>query len=107
MCNVHRFMRLGTPIQTSGKQRAQVIFGKNLDTGVTSCFNIIRIINELNRFRNISRIMDCVSCEKCRVWGKLEMLGLGTAIKILLTPEEEFAQIPIKKFLSRQEVCHR
>jgi len=56
------------------------------------------------RFRNISRIMDCVTCEKCRVWGKLEILGLGTAIKILLTPEEEFGKVPLKEFLSRQEV---
>lgn len=36
------------------------------------------------KFHNISRIMDCVGCEKCRVWGKLQTLGLGTAIKILL-----------------------
>ena len=28
--------------------------------------------------------MDCVSCEKCRLWGKLQVLGLGTALKILL-----------------------
>lgn len=56
------------------------------------------------RFRNISRIMDCVSCEKCRVWGKLEILGLGTAIKILLTPEKEMREIPAHHFLSRQEV---
>lgn len=58
----------------------------------------------LPRFRNISRIMDCVSCEKCRVWGKLEILGLGTAIKILLTPEKEMREIPLSHFLSRQEV---
>ncbi len=48
--------------------------------------------------------MDCVSCEKCRVWGKLEILGLGTAIKILLTPEKEMREIPLHHFLSRQEV---
>lgn len=23
-----------------------------------------------NRFKNVSRIMDCVTCEKCRLWGK-------------------------------------
>jgi ERO1-like protein alpha len=34
-------------------------------------------------FRNISKIMDCVGCEKCRLWGKLQFLGLGTAFKIL------------------------
>lgn len=43
----------------------------------------------LHRFRNISRIMDCVGCEKCRMWGKLQTLGIGTALKILLTDEEE------------------
>jgi hypothetical protein len=60
-------------------------------------------IPPLIRFRNISRIMDCVSCEKCRVWGKLEILGLGTAIKILLTPEKEMREAPLAHFLSRQE----
>lgn len=34
-------------------------------------------------FRNISMIMDCVGCEKCRLWGKLQFLGLGTALRIL------------------------
>ncbi|CAI5458097.1 unnamed protein product [Closterium sp. Yama58-4] len=36
-------------------------------------------------FRNISLIMDCVGCERCRLWGKLEMLGLATALKILFS----------------------
>jgi hypothetical protein len=35
-------------------------------------------------FRNISRIMDCVGCEKCKIHGKIQILGLGTALKILL-----------------------
>ena len=34
-------------------------------------------------FRNMSRIMDCVGCEKCRLHGKLQLLGLGTALKVL------------------------
>eukprot|EP00094_Tigriopus_californicus_P009935 TCALIF_09580-PA protein Name:"Similar to Ero1L Ero1-like protein (Drosophila melanogaster)" AED:0.14 eAED:0.14 QI:0/0/0.25/0.75/1/1/4/159/609 len=34
-------------------------------------------------FRNISRVMDCVGCDKCRLWGKLQVTGLGTALKIL------------------------
>ncbi|KAL8505615.1 hypothetical protein ACS0TY_016746 [Phlomoides rotata] len=36
-------------------------------------------------FRNISAVMDCVGCEKCRLWGKLQVLGLGTALKILFS----------------------
>ncbi|KAJ3264964.1 hypothetical protein HDU77_007053 [Chytriomyces hyalinus] len=38
-----------------------------------------------NHFRNISLIMDCVGCEKCRLWGKLQVTGLGTALKILFS----------------------
>jgi len=43
-----------------------------------------------NMFRNVSMIMNCVSCEKCRVWGKLNTLGLGTALKVMsaVSPEE-------------------
>ncbi|KAK7791804.1 hypothetical protein R5R35_005111 [Gryllus longicercus] len=36
-------------------------------------------------FRNISHIMDCVGCEKCKLWGKLQVHGLGTALKILFS----------------------
>ncbi|KAJ8308145.1 hypothetical protein KUTeg_013019 [Tegillarca granosa] len=38
-----------------------------------------------NHFRNVSRIMDCVGCDKCRLWGKLQVQGLGTALKILFS----------------------
>jgi len=44
-----------------------------------------------NRFRTISRIMDCVGCEKCRLWGKLQILGVGTALKILMTEDESIS----------------
>ncbi|XP_027846636.2 ero1-like protein isoform X2 [Aphis gossypii] len=36
-------------------------------------------------FRNVSTIMDCVGCDKCRLWGKLQIQGLGTALKILFS----------------------
>lgn len=39
------------------------------------------------KFLNVSRIMDCVSCEKCRLWGKIQTMGLGTALKILLVDD--------------------
>ena len=46
----------------------------------------------LVKFHNISRIMDCVGCEKCRLWGKVQVLGLGTAIKVVLgRPEDRTA----------------
>lgn len=34
-------------------------------------------------FRNVTRIMDCVSCERCRLWGKIQTTGVGTALKVL------------------------
>lgn len=36
-------------------------------------------------FRNVTRIMDCVGCDKCKLWGKLQTQGLGTALKILFS----------------------
>lgn len=39
-------------------------------------------------FRNVSRIMDCVGCDKCRLWGKLQVSGFGTALKILFALDE-------------------
>ncbi|MBA0720247.1 hypothetical protein Golax_007877 [Gossypium laxum] len=41
------------------------------------------------QFKNISALMDCVGCEKCRLWGKLQVLGLGTALKILFSVNGE------------------
>ncbi|KAG2218403.1 hypothetical protein INT45_011591 [Circinella minor] len=38
-----------------------------------------------DHFRNVSRIMDCVGCEKCRLWGKIQTTGLGTALKVLFS----------------------
>ncbi|EEP76696.1 endoplasmic oxidoreductin 1 [Uncinocarpus reesii 1704] len=36
-----------------------------------------------NRFRNVSRLMDCIGCDKCRLWGKLQTAGYGAALKVL------------------------
>lgn len=38
-------------------------------------------------FHNISMLLDCVACQKCRLHGKLALRGLGTTLKILLLPE--------------------
>lgn len=34
-------------------------------------------------FQNITSIMDCVGCEKCKLWGKLQLMGIATSLKIL------------------------
>eukprot|EP00760_Papus_ankaliazontas_P005183 PhM_4_TR12437/c0_g2_i1/m.30365/K10950/ERO1L; ERO1-like protein alpha len=37
------------------------------------------------KMANITRLMDCLTCEKCRLWGKVQTLGLGTALRIVMT----------------------
>jgi ERO1-like protein alpha len=39
----------------------------------------------VQHFRNVSLILDCVTCEKCKLWGKLQVLGVGTALKVLMS----------------------
>lgn len=52
-----------------------------------------------DNFRNVSLILDCIECEKCKLYSKLQVLGVGTALKVLFEPE------PIsKEFLQRNEV---
>jgi len=38
------------------------------------------------KFYKISLIMDCMGCDRCRVWGKLQVTGIGVALKILFNP---------------------
>ncbi|XP_026233633.1 ERO1-like protein alpha [Anabas testudineus] len=60
-------------------------------------------------FLNISKIMDCVDCFKCRLWGKLQTQGLGTVLKILFS-ERQIEALPMSSNqrpsfqLSRQEI---
>lgn len=35
-------------------------------------------------FHNITRVMDCVGCEKCKMHGKLNILGIASAMKVSL-----------------------
>ncbi|XP_068237084.1 ero1-like protein [Palaemon carinicauda] len=63
-------------------------FPNHFDEGAmfTGGFQAAKLKEEFRQhFRNISRIMDCVGCDKCRLWGKLQITGLGTALKILFS----------------------
>ncbi|KAK2595653.1 endoplasmic oxidoreductin-1 [Conoideocrella luteorostrata] len=50
-----------------------------------------------NRFRNVSRLMDCVGCDKCRLWGKIQTNGYGTALKVLFEFDNNSEDIPALK----------
>lgn len=42
-----------------------------------------------DHFRNVTRIMDCVGCDKCRLWGKVQTMGVATALKVLFELDEK------------------
>lgn len=48
--------------------------------------------------------MDCVGCDKCRLWGKLQITGLGTALKLLFSYEQSTSTAINEPILSRGEV---
>ncbi|KAK6132515.1 hypothetical protein DH2020_033724 [Rehmannia glutinosa] len=64
------------------------------------------------QFKNISALMDCVGCEKCRLWGKLQVLGLGTALKILFSVDgknhpNESLQLQRNEVIALVNLLHR
>ena len=42
-------------------------------------------------FHNITKLLDCVGCEKCKLHGKLQILGLATSLKILFSLQQQEA----------------
>ncbi|SCU93950.1 LAMI_0E16160g1_1 [Lachancea mirantina] len=41
------------------------------------------------RFKNVTKIMDCVHCDRCRLWGKVQTTGYATSLKILFEFDSE------------------
>lgn len=57
-----------------------------------------RLVKE--KFMNVSSLFNCVRCQSCKLHGKLELLGIGTALKILFIPESHLDIVQ----LSREEI---
>ena len=54
----------------------------------------MELLSEIQyKFYNISRVMDCISCDKCRLNGKVQIRGLATALKVLFLPDSKKTQI--------------
>uniref|UniRef100_A0A0G4GP76 Cytochrome b5 heme-binding domain-containing protein n=1 Tax=Chromera velia CCMP2878 TaxID=1169474 RepID=A0A0G4GP76_9ALVE len=39
-------------------------------------------------FHTVSKLFNCVKCERCRLHGKVQLMGIGAALKILLLPDD-------------------
>ena len=57
-----------------------------------------RLLGEIkDKFFNISRVFDCIGCDKCRFNGKVQITGLGAAMKVLFqqNPEEKLVDLEL------------
>lgn len=52
------------------------------------------------RFNELQKIIQCVGCDRCKLWGTLQTLGIGTALRILFSNNDD---IEGTLQLSRQE----
>ena len=51
------------------------------------------VVDELHsKFFNISRIFDCIGCDQCRINGKVQIKGLGTALKVLVSDTKQLSK---------------
>lgn len=57
-----------------------LIFADNISSKLKDDFRL--------RFKNVTRIMDCVHCDRCRMWGKIQTTGYATSLKILFELEQ-------------------
>lgn len=49
------------------------------------------------RFYKISQLVNCVGCDRCRLWAKIQITGYGTALKLV------FEENPTEKFASKRK----
>ena len=48
-------------------------------------------------FRRITKLVDCVTCHRCKLHASVAMHGIGTAIKILLTPRPDLVTASLSR----------
>ncbi|SCV02018.1 LAME_0G20032g1_1 [Lachancea meyersii CBS 8951] len=59
-----------------------------------------------SRFKNVTKIMDCVHCDRCRLWGKVQTTGYATSLKILfeIDSDDEDAKQTVVDKLTKYEL---
>ncbi|XBW37948.1 hypothetical protein QEN19_003533 [Hanseniaspora menglaensis] len=59
----------------------ELIFDGELSSALKDQFRV--------KFKNVTKIMDCVHCDRCRLWGKVQSTGYATSLKILLEMDND------------------
>lgn len=60
-----------------------------------------------NKFFNISRIFDCISCDKCRLNGKVQITGLGAAMKIIFAKQRDLKTLKKTELISLIQLLNK
>ncbi|CUG86991.1 endoplasmic reticulum oxidoreductin, putative [Bodo saltans] len=55
--------------------------------------------------RNVTSLMDCLTCEKCRLWGKLQLTGLAAAVRLVFGVGPDTAGVHQQLLSTREEVA--
>jgi flavocytochrome c len=55
-------------------------------------------------FISISKTLDCIRCQKCRLHGKMQLTGIGLALKILLLSDDVIKNTPVHRIARREEI---
>ena len=75
-------------MRLSGSNCDEPFKEKNFFKGKEKDLAEMELLTEIqHKFYNISRIMDCISCDKCRLNGKVQVRGLATTLKVLFLPD--------------------
>lgn len=76
-----KFKQLSDPALEFSSERSGCMFEEDILFKEKGSLVVKEEIRQ--NFKNITRIMDCVHCDRCRLWGKLQTTGYGTALKVL------------------------
>ncbi|CDR41308.1 CYFA0S07e00540g1_1 [Cyberlindnera fabianii] len=71
------------------------VFNENLvfqDHGIRDDFKA--------KFKNVTKLMDCVTCDRCRLWGKIQSMGYATALKILFENPKSIKSLQKNEIMS-------
>jgi len=59
------------------------------------------------RFRHLRDIIKCVGCDRCKLWGTLQTLGLGSALKVLFPAKDGDQQLTRQEAVALVNVLER
>lgn len=51
-------------------------------------------------FKEILKLLDCVDCKKCKVYGKMQVLGMGVALRILMQKSGDLMRNEMVAFIN-------